>query len=65
MTAKAPRLPQFAKKKKLIVQEKILATHFTACAKCGRPTYITATEDPREPYDRLGCFVPSCGYLIP
>lgn len=41
----------------------ILTTAFQRCPTCGRSTYIVTTDDRREPYDRLGCFWTSCGYV--
>jgi hypothetical protein len=33
------------------------------CPKCGRGTYITKTDDVREPYNKVGCFIDSCNHV--
>ena len=56
-------LPDYpAAKRGTLKKQRIVATAFKRCPKCGRDTFITSTEDRREPYHRVGCFWTSCGY---
>lgn len=62
---KPAALPAYHKKGRPETPQKASVTASKSCSQCGRPTYITFTEDTRPPYDKVGCFHSQCGYVEP